>query len=116
MRFKKTVKSMFFSIITMSTLLAIWSIWIKIKPNVKVNQQKTRENQIEFQNNCVLQFVKSFTAYYIKCVCPRIWVSIVYVKELRWESLKDFWTTKINYKKINCCLCWENKRVLRHNY
>jgi hypothetical protein len=27
----------------------------------------------------VLQFVKSFTIYYIKCVCPRIWVSKVYV-------------------------------------
>jgi hypothetical protein len=27
----------------------------------------------------VLQFVKSFTIYYIKRVCPRIWVSKVYV-------------------------------------
>jgi hypothetical protein len=31
----------------------------------------------------VLQFVKSFTIYYIKCVCPRIWVNKVYVQELR---------------------------------
>jgi hypothetical protein len=30
---------------------------------------------MEFQNVYVLQFVKSFTIYYIKCVCPRIWVS-----------------------------------------
>jgi hypothetical protein len=31
----------------------------------------------------VLQFVKYFTVYYIKCVCPRIWVTRVYVQELR---------------------------------
>jgi hypothetical protein len=31
----------------------------------------------------VLQFVKSFTIYYIKYVCLRIWVSKVYVQELR---------------------------------
>jgi hypothetical protein len=31
----------------------------------------------------VLQFVKSFAIYYIKCVCPKIWVSKVYVQELR---------------------------------
>jgi hypothetical protein len=30
----------------------------------------------------VQQFVKSFIVYYIKCVCPRIWVSKVYVQEL----------------------------------
>jgi hypothetical protein len=34
---------------------------------------------MEFQNVYVLQFVKSFTIYYIKCVCPRIWVNMVYV-------------------------------------
>jgi hypothetical protein len=32
---------------------------------------------MEFQNVYVLQFVKSFTIYFIKCVCPRIWVSRV---------------------------------------
>jgi hypothetical protein len=42
----------------------------------------------------VLQFVKSFTVYYIKCVCPRIWVSRVYVQELRWESVKKVSTKK----------------------
>jgi hypothetical protein len=31
----------------------------------------------------VLQLVKSFTIYYIKCVCPKIWDSKVYVQELR---------------------------------
>jgi hypothetical protein len=36
----------------------------------------------------VLQFVKSFTIYYIKCVCPRNWVTKVYVQELKWESIK----------------------------
>jgi hypothetical protein len=38
---------------------------------------------MEFQNVYVLQFVKSFTIYYIKCVCPTIWISMVYVHELR---------------------------------
>jgi hypothetical protein len=38
---------------------------------------------MEFQNVYVLQFLKPFTIYYIKCVCPRIWVSRVYVQELR---------------------------------
>jgi hypothetical protein len=37
---------------------------------------------MEFQNGYVLQFVKSYTVYYIKCVCPRIWVSKIYVQEL----------------------------------
>jgi hypothetical protein len=40
---------------------------------------------MEFQNMYVLQFVKSFRIYYIKCVCPKKWVSKVYVQELRWE-------------------------------
>jgi hypothetical protein len=31
----------------------------------------------------VLQFIKSLTVSYIKCVCPKIWVSKVYVPELR---------------------------------
>jgi hypothetical protein len=34
---------------------------------------------MEFQNVYVLQFVKKITIYYIKCVCPRIWVSMVYM-------------------------------------
>jgi lipid A disaccharide synthetase len=34
---------------------------------------------MEFQNVYVLQSVKSFTIYYIKYVCPRIWVNMVYV-------------------------------------
>ena len=79
---------MFFSIGMVSTLLAIWSIWIKTKPNEKAKNHKTRANQTEFQNMNVLQFVKSFTMCYIKCICPRIWVSRVYVQELRWESVE----------------------------
>jgi hypothetical protein len=42
----------------------------------------------------IRQFVKSFTIYSIKCVCPRIWVSKVYVQELRWESVKKISTKK----------------------
>jgi hypothetical protein len=38
---------------------------------------------MEYQNVYVLQFVISFTIYYIKCVCPRIWVNKVYDQELR---------------------------------
>jgi hypothetical protein len=38
---------------------------------------------MEFQNVYVLQFVKSFTIYYIQCICPAIWISKVYVQELR---------------------------------
>jgi hypothetical protein len=39
---------------------------------------------MEFQNvYYVLQFVNSFTINYIKGVCPRIWVSGIYVQELR---------------------------------
>jgi hypothetical protein len=85
---------MLFSVGTVSTLLAIWSIWIKIKPNEKAKKHKIGANRMEFQNVYVLQFVKSFTFYYIKCVCPRIWVSRVYVLELRWESVKKVLTKK----------------------
>jgi hypothetical protein len=42
----------------------------------------------------VLQFVKSFTIYYLKCACPGIWISRVYDQELRLESLKIVSTTK----------------------
>jgi hypothetical protein len=38
---------------------------------------------MEFQNVYVLQFVKSFTIYYKKCVCPRNWVNSIYIQELR---------------------------------
>jgi hypothetical protein len=85
---KEEVKIMFFSIGTVSTLLAIWSMQIKIKPNEKAKQHKTGANRMEFQTGYVLQFVNSFTIYYIECVCPRIWVSMVYVQELRWELVK----------------------------
>jgi hypothetical protein len=85
---------MFFSIGMVSTLLAIWSIQIKIIPNEKEKQQKTGANQMEFQNVSGLQFVKSFTIDYIKCVCPRSWVNRVYVQELRWE-----WVKKVSTKE-----------------
>jgi hypothetical protein len=42
----------------------------------------------------VLQNIKSFTIYYIKYICSRIWVSKVYVQELRWELMK-----KVSNKK-----------------
>jgi hypothetical protein len=38
---------------------------------------------MEFQNVYVLQFVKSFTIYYIKCVRPRIWINRIYIQEFR---------------------------------
>jgi hypothetical protein len=38
---------------------------------------------MEFQNVNVLQFVKSFTMYDLKCVCPRIWISGIYAQEFR---------------------------------
>jgi hypothetical protein len=53
-----------FSIGSVSTLLAIWYIWIKIKPNEKAKQHRIGANQMEFQNVHVLQYVKSFTFYY----------------------------------------------------
>ena len=52
---------MFYSIGTVSTLLAIWSIWMKIKPNEKAKQHKTGANWMKFQNVYDLQFVKSYT-------------------------------------------------------
>jgi hypothetical protein len=61
----------------------------------KAKEHKTGANQMEFQNvYYVLQYVKSFTFYYIKCVCPRIWVNRVYVQEFRWESVKKNSTKK----------------------
>jgi hypothetical protein len=43
-------------------------------------KNNTKLEQIEWNFNIyVLQFVKSFTDYYIKCICPRIWFSKVYV-------------------------------------
>ena len=43
---------------------------------------------MELQIVYVLQFVKSFIIYYIICVCPRIWLSRVYVQKIRWKSVK----------------------------
>jgi hypothetical protein len=74
--------------------MAFWSIWIKIKLNKKAKQHKPGANQMDFQNVYVLQFVKSFTIYYIKFVYHRIWVSRVYVQELRWEPVKKVSTKK----------------------
>jgi hypothetical protein len=51
MRIKKKVKIMFFSIGVVSTLLATWSIWIKIKPNEKVKHHKIGANWMEFQQS-----------------------------------------------------------------
>jgi hypothetical protein len=85
---------MLFTIGTVSILLAIRSIRIKIKPNEKAKQHKIGANRIKFQNVYAQQFVKSFTIYYIKCICPRIWISKVYVQELRWLSMKKVSTKK----------------------
>jgi hypothetical protein len=71
---------------------------------------------MEFQNVYVLQFVKSFTIYYIKNVCTRIWVNRVHVQELRWEIVKKNSTEKINTKMFLSYLFWEKKRVSGHNY
>jgi hypothetical protein len=43
----------------------------------------------------VLQFVKSFTNYYIKYVYPRIWVNKVYAQELRLEKSFTYKNLKI---------------------
>ena len=63
----------------MSTLLAIWSIWLKIEPNEKIKQYKTRANWMELKNAHVWQIITSFTTYYINCVYLRVWISKVYV-------------------------------------
>jgi hypothetical protein len=59
-----------------------------IVPKSKITENWSKLNGIS--TIYVLQFVKAFTIYYIKCVCPRIWVSKVYVQELRWKSMKKF--------------------------
>jgi hypothetical protein len=53
---------------------------------------------MEFQNVYVLQFVKSFTIFYTKCVCFKIWVSRAYVQELKQELVKKFQLKKLNSK------------------
>jgi hypothetical protein len=42
---------MLISIGAVSTLLTIWSIWIKIKPNEKAKQHKSGTNWMEFQQS-----------------------------------------------------------------
>jgi hypothetical protein len=42
---------MFFSIGMVNTLLTIWSIWIKIKPNEQAKQHKIGANWMEFQQS-----------------------------------------------------------------
>jgi hypothetical protein len=83
---------MLFSIGTMSTFFAIWFTWIKIKPNENLKQHKTGVKLNAISTIYVLKFVKSFIIYYIKYVCLRIWVSKVYVQELKWESMKKVLT------------------------
>jgi hypothetical protein len=49
---------------------------------IHLNKSKTTQNWSKLNGIStvyVLQFVKSFTIYYIKCVCPRIWVNKIYV-------------------------------------
>jgi hypothetical protein len=59
---------------------------IHLNKNKTKCKSKTKQNWSKLNGIStiyVLQFVKSFTIYYIKCVYPRIWVSKVYVQELR---------------------------------
>jgi hypothetical protein len=70
---------------------------IHLNKNKTKWKSKTRKNWSKLNGISTiyaLQFVKSFTIYYIKCVCLRIWVSKVYVQELRWESIKKVSTKK----------------------
>jgi hypothetical protein len=47
-------------------------------------KNNTKLEQIEWNfNNLCPTICKIFTIYYIKCVCSRIWISKVYVQELR---------------------------------
>jgi hypothetical protein len=62
---------------------------IKIEPNEKAKQHKIGANRMEFQNVYVLQFVKSFTLYDIKCVCPKFgWAGYMFknLDENKWKS------------------------------
>jgi hypothetical protein len=55
---------------------------IHLTKNKTKSKRKTTQNWSKLNGIStiyVLQFVKSFTVHYIKCVCPRIWVSKVYV-------------------------------------
>ena len=55
---------------------------------------------MEFQNVYVDNVVKSFTIYYIKCVCPRICVNGIYIQEFSWKSTKKVSTKNLNNKKF----------------
>jgi hypothetical protein len=70
---------------------AVWTFG-PLGVNETAKQHKTGANQMELQNVYVLQFVKYFIIYYIKCVCPRIWISRVYFQKLRCESVKKIST------------------------
>jgi hypothetical protein len=55
---------------------------IHLNKNNTKSKSKTTQNYSKLNGNStiyVLQFVKSFTIYFVKCVCPRIWVIKVYV-------------------------------------
>jgi hypothetical protein len=67
---------------------------------------------MEFQNVYVLQFVRSFTIYYIKCVCPRIWVNKVYVQ----EQVKKVSAKNLIKKSFLAARLEKRKRVLGHKY
>jgi hypothetical protein len=53
---KEIVKIMFSSIKTVSTYLAIGSMWIKIKPNEKAKQHRSGGNWMEFQQSMSYNF------------------------------------------------------------
>jgi hypothetical protein len=53
---------------------------------------------MEFQNVYVLQFVISFTIYYIKCVCPRFGSAGYMFKNLDENKWKKFQLKKLNNK------------------
>jgi hypothetical protein len=84
------------------------------------NKRKTTQNWSKLNGistNYVLQYVKYFTIYYIKYVCPRIWVSRYMLKILDENQWKKFQLQKPNNKKFFSCLNWEEKkRILGHKY
>jgi hypothetical protein len=49
----------------------------------KQNNIELEQIERNFNNLCPTICKKIYNLYYLKCVCPRIWVCKVYVQELR---------------------------------
>jgi hypothetical protein len=94
---------------------------IHLNKNKTKWKSKTKQNWSKLNGIStiyVIQFVKTFTIYYIKCVCSRIWVARYVISNFKVLGKQSFsicfslasWSMRISFHSF-CKICMANMNI-----